>query len=96
MYVLAERVAKIAVHYYQNRDAAEKTLAEIRDLGSSGFIVQADCCRPEEVSRIFEHVGSEFGALDIFVSNARTEAASFYQPPMDCCARKRLTGLLDS
>src|SRR4029077_15478833 len=80
---LAEKGARVAVHYYRNRDAAEKTLAKIRELGSSGFLVQADVCRPDEVRGIFEHVRSEFGSLDIFVSNARTEAPTFYQAPME-------------
>src|SRR6202023_2958611 len=30
----------------------------------------------------FEQVRSEFGSLDIFVSNARTEAPTFYEAPM--------------
>src|SRR5207302_451595 len=80
---LAEKGARVAVHYYRNRDAAEATLAKIRQLGSSGFLVQADVCRPDEVRRIFEQVRAEFGSLDIFVSNARTEAPTFYQAPMD-------------
>jgi NAD(P)-dependent dehydrogenase (short-subunit alcohol dehydrogenase family) len=80
---LAEKGARIAVHYYRNRDAAQATLESIRDLGSNGFIVQADICRPEEVRRIFQQVRSEFGSLDIFVSNARTEAPTFYQAPME-------------
>ena len=79
---LAEQGAVIAVHYYQNRAAAQATLERIRELGSDGFLVQADVCRPAEVRRIFEQVRAEFGALDIFVSNARTEAPTFYQEPM--------------
>lgn len=80
---LAEKGARIAVHYYRNREAAQATLEKIRDLGSSGFLVQADVCRPEEVCRIFQQVRSEFGSLDIFVSNARTEAPTFYEGPME-------------
>src|SRR5579864_804736 len=80
---LAEKGARVAVHYYRNRDAAQATLEKIRELGSSGFLVQADVCRPEEVRRIFQQVRSEFGSLDIFVSNARTEAPTFYQAPME-------------
>jgi enoyl-[acyl-carrier protein] reductase III len=80
---LAENGVRVAVHYYQNEDAAKNTLAKIRDLGSDGFLVQADVCLPEEVSRIFNQVETEFGSLDIFVSNARTEASTFYQPPME-------------
>lgn len=80
---LAEGGAHIAVHYYRNQPAAQATLEKIRALGSNGFLVQADICRPEEVLRIFQQVRSEFGSLDIFVSNARPEAATFYQPPME-------------
>lgn len=79
---LAEKGARVAVHYYRNREAALLTLETIRELGSSGFLVQADVCRPEEVRSIFQQVRSEFGSLDIFVSNARTEAPTFYQPPL--------------
>lgn len=80
---LAEKGARVAVHYYQNRAAAETTLKKIRDLGSDGFLVQADVCQADEVRRIFQQVRSEFGSLHIFVSNARTEAPTFYQAPME-------------
>jgi enoyl-[acyl-carrier protein] reductase III len=80
---LAERGAQVAVHYYRNQGAAQATLEKIRGLGSNGFLVQADVCRPDEVRRVFQQVRSEFGSLDIFVSNARTEAATFYEAPME-------------
>ena len=80
---LAERGAQVAIHYYRNQAAAQATLARTGELGSNGFLVQGDVCRPEEVHRIFEQVRSEFGSLDIFVSNARPEAATFYQAPME-------------
>ena len=73
---LAERGARVAIHYYRDQGAAQATLERIRELGSNGFLVQADVCRPDEVRRIFKQVRSEFGSLDIFVSNARTEAAN--------------------
>lgn len=80
---LAERGAQVAIHYYRNLGAAQVTLDKIRGLGSNGFLVQADVCRPDEVRRIFQQVRSEFGCLDIFVSNARTEAPTFYEAPME-------------
>src|SRR5438477_5267972 len=80
---LAKEGARVAVHYYQNREAAQATLEKIRALGSSGFLVQADVCKQDEVRRIFRQVRSEFGSLDIFVSNARPEAPTFYEPPME-------------
>ena len=90
---LAEKGAHIAVHYYQNQEAAQATLKKIRELGSDGFLIQADVCQPDEVRRIFQQVGSEFGALDIFVSNARTEAPTFYEAPMKITLDKWNTAL---
>ena len=80
---LAEEGAKVAVHYYQNEAAANDTLAQVRERGSEGFVTQADVSKPEEITRLFSTVKSEFGALDIFVNNARPEAAAFFYPPMD-------------
>ena len=80
---LAERGVKIAVHYYQNEAAAKDTLAKIQHLGSDGLLVQADVLRLDEIGRMFDRVKSEFGALDIFVSNARPEIPEFFQPPLE-------------
>src|SRR5205823_14318208 len=80
---LAEKGARVAVHYYRNQGAAQSTLEKILAHGSDGFIVQADVCQPDEIRRMFEQVRSDFGGLDIFVSNARTEAPTFYQSTMD-------------
>jgi enoyl-[acyl-carrier protein] reductase III len=80
---LAESRVKIAVHYYQNERAANDTLAQIRNRGSDGFVVQADVSRSEQITNMFQKVRTEFGKLDIFVSNARPEASTFFQPPMD-------------
>ena len=80
---LAENGVKVGVHYYRNESAANDTLEEVRRRGSEGFVVQADVCRPEEITRMFGEVRKQFGKLEIFVSNARPEAAEFFQPPMD-------------
>lgn len=79
---LAESHVKIAVHYYQNERAANNTLAEVRKHGSDGFLVQADVTKPVEIQRMFHEVKSKFAKLDIFVSNARPEVPTFFQPPM--------------
>jgi NAD(P)-dependent dehydrogenase (short-subunit alcohol dehydrogenase family) len=79
---LAQSGAKVAIHYYQKEDQAKATLEKVRAAGSDGFLVQADVCKPEEIRRMFSRVKSEFGALDIFVNNARPEVPTFYQGPM--------------
>lgn len=80
---LAENGVKIAVHYYQNEQAANDTLAAIRKLGSDGIVVQADVTRPDEITAMLHKVKAEFGKLDIFVSNARPETPAFFQAPLD-------------
>jgi NAD(P)-dependent dehydrogenase (short-subunit alcohol dehydrogenase family) len=80
---LAEQGFKIAVHYYENERAAAETLTEVRKRGSEGLVVQADVCRPNEITRMVGQVKAAFGALAVFVSNARPETPMFFQPPMD-------------
>src|SRR6266850_1055656 len=80
---LAESGARVAVHYYVNEAAAKETLERVRKHGADGFIVQADVSRVEDVRRMFAEVKQRFGTLDVFVANARPEAAKFYQAPME-------------
>jgi NAD(P)-dependent dehydrogenase (short-subunit alcohol dehydrogenase family) len=80
---LAREGSVVAVHYFQNHEAAADTLAQVRELGSDGIIVQADVSRVEDVCRMFAEVRDTFGTLDIFISNARSELATFYQTPLD-------------
>jgi len=80
---LAEERIKIAIHYYQNEAAAKETLAQVRQRGSDGILVRADVTRPEQITDMFRTVKTEFGKLDIFVSNARPEVPTFFQPPLD-------------
>jgi enoyl-[acyl-carrier protein] reductase III len=80
---LAAEGATVAVHYFQNHQAAADTLANVRELGSDGLIVQADVSREEDIRRMFSEIRATFGTLDIFVSNARGELATFYDPPLD-------------
>jgi NAD(P)-dependent dehydrogenase (short-subunit alcohol dehydrogenase family) len=80
---LAENGVKVAIHYVQNETAAKDTLAEVRKRGGDGFIVKADVMEQDDIKAMFRQVAKEFGGLDIFVSNARPEAATFFQAPMD-------------
>src|SRR5258708_30655577 len=80
---LAGQGVKVAVNYRKNEAAAKDTLAKVRQRGSDGFTVQADVCCPDDITRMFARVKSEFGKLDIFVSNARPDVPEFYQGPMN-------------
>lgn len=85
---LADHGVHVAINYVRNEAAAKATLDEIRLRGSDGFTVRADVGQPVEVARMFERVRDEFGGLDIFVSNARTEMETFYEPAMTLSLEK--------
>ncbi len=80
---LAESGVNVAINYVQNKTAASDTLAQVRERGADGFIVQADVSRPENIKEVLNRVESEFNALDIFISNARPELPAFYSSPFD-------------
>ena len=81
--ILAASGVKVAIHYFQNEAAAKDTLGQVRKRGSDGLVIQADVRRPEQIIAMFGKVQAEFGKLDIFVSNARTDLPTFYQKPLE-------------
>ncbi|MBV8725744.1 MAG: SDR family oxidoreductase [Candidatus Eremiobacteraeota bacterium] len=77
---LAREGADIVVNYQRNADLAESAVREITALGPRAIAAQANVEEPAEIDRLFERVGSEFGRLDCFVSNA---AASSFKKIVD-------------
>lgn len=58
----------MAVHYHENRKAAERTLAGLA--GGPHLLTQANLARPETAAPLIESVVHELGGLDILVNNA--------------------------
>jgi NAD(P)-dependent dehydrogenase (short-subunit alcohol dehydrogenase family) len=79
---LAEQGAHVGITYYQNESSAKDLLKKVRDLGSDGFVTQVDVCDAEAIDRLFQRTRSEFGTLDVLVSNARSEIPTFYESPL--------------
>jgi NAD(P)-dependent dehydrogenase (short-subunit alcohol dehydrogenase family) len=75
-------VSRIGVHYLKNKNAAEETAARLRERGAEPLLLQADVTKIDDITRMFVTVRGGFGALDIFVSNARPDIEHFYQPVM--------------
>ena len=80
---LADHGVHVGINYFQDEASARATLEQVRSRGADGFTVQADVSKPVQVERLFERVRAEFGSLDIFVANARTDLGTFYQPTME-------------
>jgi enoyl-[acyl-carrier protein] reductase III len=80
---LAREGANVGITYYQNEQSARDVLKKVRELGSDGFVTRVNVCEPEDIDRMFRDAQSEFGGLDMFVSNARSEVPTFYQPPLE-------------
>ena len=66
--LFADRGAVVAIHYQNNRDAAEATFKELA--GSGHLIVQADLGEPQTVRTAIRQAAGEWGGLDILVNNA--------------------------
>ena len=64
----AQQGARVAVHYNQNRAAAEETVTKMA--GKGHMVVQADVKDAEAVAAMVAAVVAELGRLDILVNNA--------------------------
>ncbi|MEP6985670.1 MAG: SDR family NAD(P)-dependent oxidoreductase, partial [Chloroflexota bacterium] len=68
--LLAERGAQVIVTYKQNKDAAEKLVAEIQTTGGKAQAIQLDVLDADQIKGAVDHIRQTFGRLDILVSNA--------------------------
>ena len=66
--MFASRGARVAVHYHQNRAAAEETLSSLE--GDGHMVVQGDVSDAAQVQALVETVHGAFGAIYVLVNNA--------------------------
>jgi 3-oxoacyl-[acyl-carrier protein] reductase len=67
---LAQRGARVAVNYREDKDGAEETARAIRDLGSEALVVRADVAAAEDVEAMFASAEAAFGPVEVLVANA--------------------------
>ena len=77
---LGRRGVDVAVNYFSNRTKSEETAEEIRAMGVKALALRANVGNPEHLTRMFDELKSEFGALDILISNA---ASGTLMPVLD-------------
>lgn len=61
---------RVAIHYFNHREEAEHTCAQVKDLGAEGFIFQADVRDAVSVRRMVQDVVARWGRLDTLIANA--------------------------
>ncbi|MCW2981863.1 MAG: family oxidoreductase [Solirubrobacterales bacterium] len=71
---LADKGGSVVVNYKVNEDLAKEVVAGVEERGGRAIAVQADMESPEDIDRLFDAAGEEFGRLDYFVDNAAAAA----------------------
>lgn len=66
----AEAGCSVFVNFFVNREAAEKTAAEIAHRGGTAYLLQADLKDAAQIRRMFEEIRRGAGRLDVLVNNA--------------------------
>ncbi|HEX3603809.1 MAG TPA: SDR family oxidoreductase [Steroidobacteraceae bacterium] len=74
---LAQRGVRVALHYRNNRKAAEETLASLPGVGHASFA--ADLSDPAQASKLWKHVAESLGAVNILINNA---GLYIFHPPL--------------
>ncbi|MGH8379387.1 SDR family oxidoreductase [Pseudomonas sp.] len=63
---------RICINYVSDDEAAQRVLAEVRELGAEAIAVKADVSVEDEIIRLFQRVDSELGPVTALVNNAGT------------------------
>ncbi|GGU76559.1 glucose-1-dehydrogenase [Pseudomonas laurentiana] len=63
---------RVCINYHADDQAAERVLAEVRELGAEAIAVRADVSVEDEVIQLFHRVDSELGRVTALVNNAGT------------------------
>jgi 3-oxoacyl-[acyl-carrier protein] reductase len=66
----AEQGSKVAVHYNDSKEAAEKVAREVKSAGGEALLVGGDVTKSANVKRIVADTLAGFGRIDVLVNNA--------------------------
>lgn len=74
---IAERYAQlganIVLNYSKDKEAADKTVEELKQYNVKVIAVQANVSKPDDIKHLFDTALAEFGKIDIVVANAGLE-----------------------
>jgi NAD(P)-dependent dehydrogenase (short-subunit alcohol dehydrogenase family) len=80
----------VGVNYAENRDAAERTVADTIEAGGRAIAIQGDVAREADVIAMFDATEKAFGRLDGLVNNAGIVAPSLPLADMTLERMKRV------
>ncbi|QGW78361.1 SDR family oxidoreductase [Pseudomonas alkylphenolica] len=63
---------RICINYLSDDEAAQRVLADVRELGAEAIAVKADVSVEDEIIHLFQRVDAELGAVTALVNNAGT------------------------
>ncbi|TDB67063.1 glucose 1-dehydrogenase [Arundinibacter roseus] len=76
--------ATVIVNYYSGEEKANQTLAQIKEKGGDGIAIKADVSVEADVLSMYEQILTNFGRLDVLVSNAGMQVdAPFLEMTLD-------------
>lgn len=65
-----ERGYRVAVHYREQEAAAQETARAVEKAGGRTLLLQGDVSKPEEVQKVFAHLRTQWGRLDVLINSA--------------------------
>lgn len=81
---LAENGVNLAINYVRHKRDAEKTASEVEKHGCRCLLIKANVAKEQDVKEMLELISTEFGSLDILVSNA---ASGVLKPALELTQR---------
>lgn len=81
---LAENGVNLAINYVRHKRDAEKTASEVEKHGCRCLPIKANVAKEQDVKEMLELISTEFGSLDILVSNA---ASGVLKPALELTHR---------
>jgi glucose 1-dehydrogenase/3-oxoacyl-[acyl-carrier protein] reductase len=67
---LAQRGARVAVHYSHSKSGAEEVVRQIKESGGDAIVLQGDLQQASECIRVVDEAVAGLGGIDILVNNA--------------------------
>ncbi len=89
---LAKKGANILLHYRSSKKEAEETCSEIKTLGVSCSLLQADLSHSEDIVKMITEVGKSSKNVDILVNSA----SLYYKTPIDTVSETDWDKLMDA